>query len=184
MSPHWAYVWGYSYRKTTLATWSSSCTSADEVYFNCCASLNDADKSMWYVQAFWTDGDTNLSDALSHCFPFAQFVISSTLSIICMKITWAQYSKVDRWIYQRCHGNSGNTRRVWLIILVSEFDKQQARLEDWNEQVIQLLTLNFSTTLSSTKLMFATTCSNEFEKLLVWAHFQYSLLTWVICSTM
>ena len=72
-SPHWAYVWGYSYRKTTLATWSSSCTSADEVYFNCSASLNDADKSMWYVQAFGTDGDTNLSDALSHCFPFATF---------------------------------------------------------------------------------------------------------------
>ena len=30
------------------------------------SSLIDADKSLRYVQAFGTDGDTNLSDALSH----------------------------------------------------------------------------------------------------------------------
>lgn len=35
------------------------------------SSLIDADKSLRYVQAFGTDGDMNLSDALSHCFPFA-----------------------------------------------------------------------------------------------------------------
>lgn len=35
------------------------------------SSLIDADKSLRYVQAFGMDGDMNLSDALSHCFPFA-----------------------------------------------------------------------------------------------------------------
>ena len=35
------------------------------------ASLIDVDKGLRYFQAFGTDGDTNLSDALSHSFPFA-----------------------------------------------------------------------------------------------------------------
>jgi hypothetical protein len=41
---------------------------------------------------------------------------------------------------------------------------------------VELLILDFITTLSSTRLMqFVTTCSQEFEKLPVWAHLQYSL---------
>ena len=35
------------------------------------SSLIDADKKLRHIQAFGTDGDTNLSDALSHNFPFA-----------------------------------------------------------------------------------------------------------------
>ena len=47
-----------------------------ELWFNYFAfSLIDADKSLrYYVQAFGTDSDTNLSDALNHCFPFITVV--------------------------------------------------------------------------------------------------------------
>ena len=39
------------------------------------SSLIDPDKNLRYIQAFGTDGDTNLSDALSHCFPFGTYFL-------------------------------------------------------------------------------------------------------------
>ena len=66
-------------------------------------------------------------------------------------------------------------------IEVSEFDQQLTRHGmNVKSLSVELLILNFTTTLSNTRLMqFATTCSQESEKPLVWAH-----LLWVTCSNL
>jgi hypothetical protein len=105
------------------------------------SSLIDADKSLRYVQAFGTDGDTNLSDALSHCFPFA------TVLRCFIHFERNMYDKLrelnipkkvaDEFVRDVMGFRIDDTYQKGLVdcASVSEFDQQLARLEIvWNER--------------------------------------------------
>ena len=105
------------------------------------SSLIDADKSLRYVQAFGTDGDTNLSDALSHCFPFAT-VLRCFIHFernLHGKLRELNIPKkiADEYVRDVMGFRIGDTYQKGLVDCVSvrEFDQQLARLETvWNER--------------------------------------------------
>ena len=105
------------------------------------ASLIDADKGLRYVQAFGTDGDTNLSDALSHSFPFAT-VLRCFIHFernLYEKLRELNVPKriADEFVRDIMGFRAGDTYQKGLVdcTSVSEFDQQLARLEVvWNER--------------------------------------------------
>lgn len=137
------------------------------------SSLIDADKNLLHLQAFGTDGDTNLSDALFatvlHCFIHFERNLHDKLRELNIPKKIA-----DDFVRDVMAFRTGDTYQKGLVdsVSVSEFNQQLARLEKvWNECEKPFCAAScprFYHYLRNTSLMqFAITCSQEFEKQLV-----------------
>ena len=110
--------------------------------FNYFASvLVDGNKKLRNIRAFGTDGDTNLSDALSHNFPFAlalRCFIHFERNIREKLRDYGIPPKVaDEFIYDIMGNRQGSTYQEGLVdcVTVQDFNKKLLMLESiWNER--------------------------------------------------
>ena len=108
--------------------------------FNYFASaLIDGNKKLRHIQAFGTDGDTNLSEALGHNFPFA-FSLRCFIHFernLCSKLHDLGIPKkvANEFIHDVMGHCEGRTYQEGLVdcATVSDFDQKLSRLENvWN----------------------------------------------------